>query len=124
MMSPNIAATMTSSNVAAPMTSPNVAAPVTTAATLDSAVSGADAENTTNKQPSSSKVDNNPSTRKALEYNCTYDVTLQKTIDGYMLQLTTIESTPPTPYIENYYVAFECYKRHKGGIQSEAEKKE
>jgi hypothetical protein len=36
--------------------------------------------------------------------------------------LTTIESTPLTPFIENYYVAFEGYKRHKGDIQSKAEK--
>jgi len=39
-----------------------------------------------------------------------------------MLRLMTIESTTPTPYVENYYVAFEGYKKHKGDIQSKAEK--
>jgi C-terminal processing protease CtpA/Prc len=39
-----------------------------------------------------------------------------------MLRLMTIESTTPTPYVENYYVAFDSYKRHKGDIQSKAEK--
>ena len=39
-----------------------------------------------------------------------------------MLRLMTIESTTPTPYVENYYVAFDSYKRHKGDIQSTAEK--
>jgi hypothetical protein len=107
--SPNIAAPMTTAatldaagGISArkephPTTFPNVAAPTAIAAMLDAAAvssndgivqcsaSGADAESTINKQPSSSKVDNNPSTCKALEYNCAYDVTLKKTIDGYML---------------------------------------
>lgn len=39
-----------------------------------------------------------------------------------MLRLNIIESSTPTPYVENYYVAFEAYKRHKGDIQSKAEK--
>jgi hypothetical protein len=67
-------------------------------------------------------VDIFPSKCKAHEYDEAYDVTIEKTIDGYMLQLTTIETIPPTPFIENYYVAFEAYKRHKGDIQSKAEK--
>jgi hypothetical protein len=144
--SPHIAATMTtaaSSDKAAgsstdkgphPTTSPNVIATMTTAATSDAAAgrstngivqcnaSGADAESYINKQPSSSKADNTPSTWKALDDNDAYDVTLQKTIDGYMLQLTTIEASPPTPFIENYSAVFEGYKRHKGDISYKAEK--
>jgi hypothetical protein len=39
-----------------------------------------------------------------------------------MLRLNTIESSTPTPYVENYYVAFEAYKNLKGDIQSKAKK--
>jgi hypothetical protein len=60
-----------------------------------------------------------PSTANAIEYAKFYGINLPRTVDGYMIQLTSINDNSPS--IENYLVAFDSYIRHKGDVPSKAE---
>lgn len=57
---------------------------------------------------------------KKYNYRVCYDVELPNTIDGYMIQL---EGTPDQlPFVFDYKVCFQEYRKHKGDITSEIEK--
>jgi hypothetical protein len=53
-------------------------------------------------------------------YKVCYDVELQNTIDGYMLFLGGNEYKKP--FVFNYKVCFEYYKKHKGDVVAQVEK--
>jgi hypothetical protein len=59
-------------------------------------------------------------TANPIQYVESYTVTLPKTIDGYMICLTS--QIDNSAFVENYFVAFDMYNRHKGDIPSQAEK--
>ncbi len=53
-------------------------------------------------------------------YHDGYYAHLPKTTDGFMIQIEA--SVTNVPFVENYYVALQGYRKHPGDIMSEAEK--